>query len=587
MPNMPQNLGLDFLWKDDKTINGFIGYLAQEGKVLPSYSGAPYIFTSTGASEFWLRTALKEENGENVLQVVGIDSHCGGNCIWKMAATDMKIGSEEEPMSELMMFKDYETGSGMVPIHIINPDVLPGILEDDAVTVQVIALPLGISYYADDEEYAASLPKDDEGEKWSVAPGSLFPYGFFLNHAVDRPENERDDSLDGLVLFSGKVTKLLWGTFKIGDQEDRTFIRCFIDSQFGPLEFDHIPEQVPEELRRNIKVGSIVSGKCLLSGDVALYEYENGIVKDHENDLKAFRYTCEKGKAERLYPILATDADYHTDSSGETFTGARNIVERINYVHQAMQEKCKAHPATIISVDGDGQLPYPVGTRCLVLEYGETNVFDSIVFIDCNETGEITHIEVSTESRYHFKIDDKPVYKNPLADFKIPDSVVEPIVTRAKFMHLIDRDTSPEDVIAHMQDYTAFKSNAEQMLEALEKDPQPDIEVALENIFGYLFAKAIEQETNERTAITDKVFRLTARYSPSDAFAGILNSTFSEEEHEKLRRKMEKGKHFFTDYKVYTEGKHLTEDDFHETVTTALIAVQRIGQMHTIRNAQQ
>lgn len=587
MPNMVSNYGLNFLWEDDKTLNGFIGYLAQEGKVLPSYSGAPYLFTPTGASEFWLRTELKETNGENTLHVVGIDSHCGGNCIWKMAASDMSLGDDDEPMSKLMMFKDYETGSGMVPIHIINPDVLPGILEDDAVTIQVVALPLNIRYFANEEEYDASIPRDEDGEKWSVAPGSLFPYGFFLNHAVDRPEEEQDNSLDDLVLFTGKVTKLLWGTFNVGDHEDRCFIRCFVDTQFGPLEFIHTPAQVPEEYIRNIKVGSIVSGKCLLSGDVALYEYENGMVKDHENDLKALRYTIEKGKAERLYAILAKDAQYHTYSSGDAFCGAKAIVEHLNYVHKAMNTECTAHLATITSIDGDEALPYPVDTRCLILAYGNAGIYDSIAFLDCNEAGEITHIEISNDSRYHFKIDEKPHYKDPLADYKIPDSVVEPIVTRAKFMHFIDWDTEPEDVIAHMQDYEYFKSNAEQMLEALEKEPQPDIEVALENLFGYLFAKAIEQETNELTSTPGKGLRLISHYSPADAFAGILTSTFSEEEHKKFERKMERGKHFYTDCKVYTKNKQLTGDDFYETVITALITVQRIGQLHANRIAQQ
>ena len=76
----------------------------------------------------------------------------------------------------------------------------------------------------------------------------------------------------------------------IGDHADTPFIRCVVDTHFGELEFIHTLDQVPEEMRENIRVGSVVSGTCILSADVALHEYENGIVKDHEHNLRALRY---------------------------------------------------------------------------------------------------------------------------------------------------------------------------------------------------------------------------------------------------------------------------------------------------------
>ena len=63
------------------------------------------------------------------------------------------------------------------------------------------------------------------------------------------------------------------------------FIRCCADTQYGPIEFDHTIDQVDEDQRKNIKVGSVVSGICILSGDVAINEYENGAVKDLKHDL--------------------------------------------------------------------------------------------------------------------------------------------------------------------------------------------------------------------------------------------------------------------------------------------------------------
>lgn len=60
-----------------------------------------------------------------------------------------------------------------------------------------------------------------------------------------------------------------------------------------------------------MRVGAVVSGICIISGDVALYEYENGIVKDLEHNLRALRYSFVHGEAERLYSILAENAVYY------------------------------------------------------------------------------------------------------------------------------------------------------------------------------------------------------------------------------------------------------------------------------------
>ena len=58
------------------------------------------------------------------------------------------------PTERLFMFKNHADGSGMLPIHIINADVLPSFLEDDVVSMQMCAFPLDINYYADEDDYA-------------------------------------------------------------------------------------------------------------------------------------------------------------------------------------------------------------------------------------------------------------------------------------------------------------------------------------------------------------------------------------------------------------------------------------------------
>ena len=143
----------------------------------------------------------------------------------------------------------------------------------------------------------------------------------------------------------------------------------------------------------------------------------------------------------------------------------------------------------------------------------------------------ISKIKISTDSRYQFKIDQPEKVKTPLDDIKVPDSVFEPIILRAKFHGIIDHEVEETMITENIDNYYSLEQNAKRMLEALQEEPQPDAEKAFANIFGYLFAKAIEQTVNEEKDIVDYKTRLTASFSPGEAFAGEISSTLSPEEH--------------------------------------------------------
>ena len=72
----------------------------------------------------------------------------------------------------------------------------------------------------------------------------------------------------------------------IDDEEKlHLFHRVMIDTEFGELEIAHTSDQVSEEELPLIKAGATVFGAFMVYGDCAIYEYENGIVKDEEHDL--------------------------------------------------------------------------------------------------------------------------------------------------------------------------------------------------------------------------------------------------------------------------------------------------------------
>lgn len=222
---------------------------------------------------------------------------------------------------------------------------------------------------------------------------------------------------------------------------------------------------------------------------------------------------------------------------------------------------------------------YPVGTRCVVLAAGEEDNYESIAFINVGQDGMIERIKISTDGRYHFKVDEPVKVQSLFDDIEIPESVVEPIILRAKFHGLIDEDYDPSVISNEMDDYYYFEDNAQKMLDALTENPQPDVEETFANIFGYLFAKAIEQAYNEEYA--PKVnWRLTASYCPDDAFHGVITSTFDEKKHRKLEKALELGKQFFNDFSGYMEMSGVGEEHFVETIKLALVTVQWIGQKY-------
>lgn len=456
-------------------------------------------------------------------------------------------------------------------------------MKDDKVTMQVVALPLEINYYANEDEYAKAQPSDENGKKWLMATGSMAAISFLYNHDPGRYEQGKDYETDRYVQFTAIVKKLYHGIFEMNGEKHNAFIRCFVDTEYGELEFDHTLEQVPEELRDNIRVGAVISGTCILSGDVAIKEYDEGIVRDFEHNLKLLRYTISKGDPERLASVLADNVVYETDTYGKKYVGAREIIERFIYVHNNRDSEYTTYYATVAATDED-DMEYPVGTRCIILANGETeDDYESIAFIDVDDNGMISRIKISRDSRYRFRIDRPKKVQTPPDDIKVPDSVFEPIILRAKFHGIIDHEVEESSVTENIVDYDSLEQNAQRMLDALLEGPQPDDEKAFANIFGYLFAKAIEQTVNEDKNTGEYDTRRTASFRPGEAFAGEISSTLSAEEHAALEKAMKLGTQFYNDFKAYIQMIDVDEDQFVELFKQAAVVVQRLGQMYSDR----
>ena len=576
MANVMESYGLEFFSENHETMNGLVGYVVSNGKAIPSYYGAPYLYMPMGDTEFWAGSE-KAEDGN--LRINSFHTHCCGLNIWEMICSSIDLSPKACPKNEriLMLSRSTDNG-GMLPVDVINADVLPSFLEGDRIKLQIVAPCLDVQYYETESEYEEAQPEDKHGKKWMVADGSLVAFAFLSNHLVGAYEEGKEYENDGFVTFRATVKALYHGVFEMEGTSHNTFIRCVADTQFGELEFHHTIDQVPEEMRKNIKVGSIISGVCILSADAAIYDYENGIIRDFDHNLRLLRYTVKKGQAERLRSVLADNSVYETETYGTSYVGPTEIINRFQYVVDNHGDEYFAHMAEITKTD-EPNMEYPVGTKCIVLASDEEDQYESIIFMDVDEVGYISRIKVSKDSRYHFNIIRPPRVKTPLDDIRIPESVAEPILVRAKFHGFLDHETE-FDQIAEDPNYSFHANNARGMLDALKADPQPDAKQAIDHILGYLFAKAVEETINQNRENPTFKMRLTAEYQPSDALRGELKTSLEQEMHSKLVDMMELAEQFGNDLFSFMKMTGKTDNDFEDTFTQAAIIVQRIGQLY-------
>ena len=405
-----RNLGMEFLEEDEVLFKGIVGLAAQEGNVITGYHGLPYINHHLGAVQL-IVSCDKAEN-EKSYEITKVDTHVSGRMVWKLRCDGIDLTPKDAPKTEKRcIFSDAENGGGMLVINVVNADVIPSYLKGDIVELQMVFFPEYIEYFADEESYHNSLEKTVTGQTWGIGNGSVLPVGFMKNHTVgeDGSAAEADDRADSMHALMGTVKNFQIGKVDLGEDGYDGFVRCFIDTLYGELELVHTIDQVDESQLENMKAGATVSAVGLLSGDAAIYDYDHGIIRDQEHNIRLLRSVFQGDDPGRLATVLTEDAEYQADTSGETYKGKESIISRIRYVQETNDDRYFAKAGKIVEIDeGEDALRYPVGTRCIVLASGSEENYESIAFVEYTEDGFIRRIHTSTESRYHFSIDEIP-----------------------------------------------------------------------------------------------------------------------------------------------------------------------------------
>lgn len=565
---------LDFLTETEEETLAFLSYVLKEGKPLMGYTGGLYIGLNCGESEFITRNTIDSDNDAIVFE--GFDTHSAGKAVWTVRIGEAVLMADEDDnalMQRRIVVKDKDTGRGMAVVNVVNADVLPSYLTDDIITLQMVAFAEDIDYFADEDEYADSVQEGKNGKKMLLSDGFIFPSGLLINRNPDSEDYGKNNWMDDRVLIKGTVKKFYHGKTHIGDIDCNDYVICVIDTSFGELEIVHSVNQVKPEQLGNMREGAVVFGVFVLSGDAAIYEYENGIVKDEEHHLQLLRHVFTKSEHQRLNMILADDIEYSSDHSQDIWYGKQAVMEQFKNVMDVKRPRF-AHMATISEVrnDSDDELPYAAGKRCVVLAYDEPDKYDSICFIDLNEDNNISSITFSTDSRYYFRLDEK--FTPADIDIPVPDNFYEPMLARAIWLGFIDEETEYETVLegAKRKDALSNLAKAITLNYPCFCDEQTFDTVKTEkNLFGYVFVYSAE-------LAKDKDFMYNnAKASKPCLFKDAVNGVVDE----KYRELFEKARGFYNDYALYVNSRDLTDEEIEQTMMDCLEFTMLLGQLYT------
>ena len=578
--NYIENFGLDFLL-DDENGEAFISTVLSEGKPIIGYYGRPYVNAEYGWPQFIVRTDVNEE--ANTFTISGIDTHLSGVTQWTVSLLGIDLNSEDEDkLSRRVIVKRLEDGRGITVLNLVNADVLPSFMENDVITAQVVGFPEWIRYYRDEDAYAEDQPDMSDEKKFLLADGAMMPMGLLKNRNASNPDKNKDPHSDNYMMIRGTVNSVKPGLCKFGDHTFCSFWDVVINTDFGPLEIVHTSDMVEESDLDLIQVGSVVYGVFVLSGDVAIGKYENGFVMDEETHLSLFRYSITEGDPERLRYVLADNAQYSSEDSKRTVSGRDDIIDRIQHVNSLRSDnKVNVYKATVVSVDeGEENLPYGEGKRCLVLAYDDPNTYDSIAFLDTNEKGRITNIHISVNPRYRFQLDEEPQYESITDHWERPDSVAVPMINRAKFHNFLDDETSVESVVAVGDFQKLYQDQAKTLLDVVSVESDQEV---LENVFGYVFAKAIESTYTLLLVLHRQANgKEDVSYCVDDAVNGVfVGGVENEVIDKKIMIAYEYGKQFFKDFRFFSQFDRETAQE--TILEQALIVAQQIGETYAKR----
>lgn len=233
MPDHLASFQLDFLTPDlfQKIVKKAV---AQGSRISGNHGN--YIDFHLGDILLIVRTAYDPEKGLDY--ITGFDSHIKGCCVW-----DCQIESEienEDPTVKTIMIKSCD---GTLPLPLVNGDILSSYDKGRIFRAQIAAYPEEISFH---EKQTGSTVVSTDGQTVSICGKAL---GF----------------REGQTVYMGGVMT--------------RFIICLLETNQGEIELAFPGTMVAEAEENLLCPGSYVRCRGTLTGNPAICEMENGVIR--------------------------------------------------------------------------------------------------------------------------------------------------------------------------------------------------------------------------------------------------------------------------------------------------------------------
>ena len=477
-------IGLDIFEDEEEGVMALCAWTTKEGRPIIGYDNTLYLYNEMGGAQLTATAKIGVESEQ--ITVERLDSHSVGNAVWNVrVVSELDDGRR---YGKRLLVKNTD-GNGLAVVNLIGSDVLPSFLPDEEITMQMTAFPINVQYFKDEDDYAALYPEGANGKRLIMGDGTVIPFGLF---SENDDSNEEQDKENDIVHIRGTIQGVYESIAKFKDFDENEcpkFIRCVIDTEFGKLDIVHPYEILRDNNMEKVKKGCICSVNAVLSGDVAIYKYEKGIVKDHETNLHALAYSMVQGNSERIRCILSDQFHYFSEVSKKDYHEVKQFFQRIKIV-QENRERIEVRFATIVDIlpqdeTHTEETKFEVGERCFVIRYDDEENYSAIVFIKNNENGLIQSINISNNPRYIFQVDESaPKLELFDEDSVLPDTLTS-MIMRARLSLKVSDELENKDIITKIESDSSLRDHAQSGFDASmeQKDKIQAVKKALEYFY--------------------------------------------------------------------------------------------------------
>lgn len=214
------------------------------------------------------------KNKDKKMDIAGFKFHHLSNQEWEFKiVTDIKSFP-----NTYIVKRPNNTGSSC--IRIVNEDVLNKELKPGTkVKGQVCGIVMLADIFKKEDDYRASVPTNEDGNKTIMNDGYLIPFNLITNNDAKLSESERkkrNHQRDNLLTFKAQLKNVKEIEVKMFNLNFPKYHTATIDTTYGELDII-IPNAICQKYKGKIQDGNIIIGELLLSCDVCIDKYTDKV----------------------------------------------------------------------------------------------------------------------------------------------------------------------------------------------------------------------------------------------------------------------------------------------------------------------